>query len=239
VWWAPTAVLMLMCGGSLAVGSTIMHGGSQHTGSALDGGLDVRCSTFGGACNGWPQTTMAWGWRIQDLEASVLLCSGGEVRPASATDQIWGMASGLWFAFPASVASGHHGGGLVVVESPSFLVHALFWSFSRQIWQTSWWRHDVSLHPSRWHFLVKCFDPQRALASFLWRGEQGPFGVVVWRASVVGAPNVHHGLVTDITLVVWWSLGVSSLHGRGRVMEKVLVPLVFVILCMVIIRIAS
>jgi hypothetical protein len=31
-----------------------------------------------------------------------------------------------------------------------------------------------------------------------------------------GGPDGHRGLATETTLVVWWSLGVSSLHGGGR-----------------------
>jgi hypothetical protein len=76
---------------------------------------------------------------------------------------------------------------LVVVESPSSLVHALFRSFSRQIWQPSRWGCDVSLQ--RWCFLAECFGPRRALALILFRGLQGPFGVAVLGASMVGVPT--------------------------------------------------
>jgi hypothetical protein len=76
--------------------------------------------------------------------------------------------------------------GLLVVESHSSLVEALVRSFSNQIWQPSRWRSDVSLQRWRWYFLAECFGPQRALASMIHRGAQGPFGAAVLGASVVG-----------------------------------------------------
>jgi hypothetical protein len=67
-------------------------------------------------------------------------------------------------------------------------------------------------------FLVGCFDPQCAQASFLRqdRGVQGPFSVVVLGAYLVEGPDGHCGPVMETTLVVWRSPGVSGFHGGGH-----------------------
>jgi hypothetical protein len=123
------------------------------------------------------QMAWSWGWRHQDLEASVLvrpvlLCSGGDVRPVLVAVRIWGVApplvhhpciGGCWIRRLVVVLAV----GLVVVESLSSLGQALFRSFSRQIWQPSRWRCDVSLRWWQWCSMVECFSLQCAMESSL------------------------------------------------------------------------
>jgi hypothetical protein len=127
------------------------------------------------------------------LVRPVLLCSGGDVRPVLVAVRIWGVApplvhhpcvGGCWIRRLVVVLAV----GLVVVESLSSLGQALFRSFSRQIWQPSRWRCDVSLRWWQWCSMVECFSLQCAMESSLWRrgrGAQGPFGAAVLRASMV------------------------------------------------------
>jgi hypothetical protein len=43
----------------------------------------------------------------------------------------------------------------------------------------------------------------------------GGFDAAVLGASMVGGLDRHRRLATETNLVVWWSLGVSGLHGGG------------------------
>jgi hypothetical protein len=169
--WALAAVSVLARGGLLAVGFGLMRsrlwqwsrrstvdsafsdafGGRPWMVAAQVGACGPDVMELGtGGVNIWRRWCRLW----SELVGPALLCSGGEVGSVLATDGIYGMAFGLWFCLPC--ISGHldpttgglHGDGFVVDESPSYLVQALFWSFSRQIWQTTRWCCDVSLQ--RW-----------------------------------------------------------------------------------------
>jgi hypothetical protein len=63
---------------------------------------------------------------------------------------------------------------------------------------------------------VGCFSPRRVLALILWQEAHGLFGATALGASMVGGLDGHHEPVMETTLVVWWSLGVSGLHGEWR-----------------------